>query len=150
MEGRVWAVGLRHVFGRAIRLHHARGGLSPEQFGRRRVRVIKAAERLVFGPHLGAGEARKLQHRYRRCWEDLFVFLERADVEPTNNSSERDLRNSVIHRKVTGGYRSPRGAEASAVLTSVLATARKRGENLYDAVRALTGASPLQTTGMAT
>jgi len=71
------------------------------------------------------------------------VFLARNDVEPTNNSSERDLRNSVIHRKVTGGHRSARGAEASAILTSVLTTARKRGQNLLDAPRAIAGPSPL-------
>jgi transposase len=42
--------------------------------------------------------------------DSLYVFLERADVEPANNSSERDLRPSVIHRKVIGGFRSAWGA----------------------------------------
>jgi transposase len=143
LDGRVWAVALRHVFGRAIRLHAERASLAPEQFARRRVRVVKAAERLVFGPPLGVGVASKLQRRYQQHWADLFVFLEREAVEPTNNSSERDLRNSVIHRKVTGGYRSAWGAEASAILTTVLTTARKRGENLWAALRALAGPSPL-------
>jgi transposase len=73
------------------------------------------------------------------------VFLARTAVAPTNNASERDLRNSVIHRKVTGGYRSAAGAHASAILTSVLATARKRGENLSATLRALAGPSPLDT-----
>ncbi len=71
-------------------------------------------------------------------------------MEPTNNAAERDLRTSVIHRKVTGGYRSAWGAEASAIFTSLLATARKRGDNLYDALRAVAGPSPLQAAGMAT
>ncbi len=78
------------------------------------------------------------------------MFLDRADVEPTNNGSERDLRNSVIHRKVTGGYRSRWGAEASAIFTTLLATARKRGQNAYTALRAVAGPSPLQAAGMAT
>ena len=142
-DGRGWAVALRHVFGRGIRLHAARAGLSPAQFARRRGRVVKAAERLVFGPPLGVGDAWKLQQRYRKHWDALFVFLERDDVAPTNNASERDLRNSVIHRKVTGGYRSAWGAEASAILTTVLTTARKRGENLWAALRTLAGPSPL-------
>jgi transposase len=149
LDGRVWAVAVRHTFGRGIRLHAERAGLSPEQFARRRVRVVKAAERLVFGPPPGVGVAWKLQRRYRTHWDDLFVFLERADVEPTNNASERDLRNSVIHRKVTGGYRSAWGAEASAILTTVLTTARKRGENLWAALRALAGPSPLDAAVMA-
>jgi transposase len=74
----------------------------------------------------------------------LYVFLSRDDVEPTNNSSERDLRPSVIYRKVIGGFRSPWDAEASAIRTTILAIARKQGRNLLDAFRAVAGPSPLQ------
>jgi hypothetical protein len=56
----------------------------------------------------------------------------------------------VIHRKVIGGYRSDRGANASAILTSVLPTARKRGEKLLDALRTVAGPSPRQAAGLAT
>jgi transposase len=89
-------------------------------------------------------EAARLQKRYRIHRDSLYVFLERDDVEPTNNSSERDLRPSVIHRKVTGGFRSAWGAEASAIRTTILTTARKRCDNLLDALRAVAGPSPLQ------
>jgi transposase len=140
-----WARDLRHVFGRALRLHHERDRVSPTSLQRRRVLIERATDRLVFGPPLPpASEGRRLQKRYQQHRDSLYVFLDRSDVEPTNNSSERDLRNSVIHRKVTGGHRSDRGAEASAILTSLLTTARKRGHNLYDALRALAGPSPLQ------
>jgi transposase len=143
--GQQWARDLRHVFGRALRLHHERAQVSPATFARRRVLIGRATDRLVFGPPLPPEtEARRLQKRYQQHRDSLYVFLERADVEPTNNGSERDLRNSVIHRKVTGGHRSTRGAEAAAILTSILTTARKRGQNLYQALRALTGPSPLQ------
>ncbi|MFN0074428.1 MAG: IS66 family transposase [Chloroflexota bacterium] len=141
IHGRVWAVALRHLFGRAIRLHRERASITAASFARRKVRIVRAARRLVCGPPLGTGEAWGLQRRYRKHWDDLFVFLDREDVEPTNNSSERDLRNAVIHRKVTGGYRSDWGAEVSAILTSVLATARNRGDNLWGALRALAGPS---------
>ena len=89
-------------------------------------------------------EAARLQQRYRVHRDSLYGFLDRDDVEPTNNSSERDLRPSVIHRKVSGGFRSAWGAEASAIRTSILATARKQGQNLLDAFRAVAGPSPLQ------
>ena len=78
------------------------------------------------------------------------MFLYRDDVEPTNNGSERDLRNSVIHRKVTGGYRSAWGAEASGIFSSILTTARKQGRNLYAALRATAGPSLLHGATMAT
>ena len=150
-DGRAWAATLRHVFGRAIRLHHERGQVDPAGFARRRTRIERATDRLVFGPPLAAtSEARRLQKRYRVHRQSLYTFLHRDDVEPTNNAAERDLRNSVIHRKVTGGFRSPWGAEASAIVTTLLATARKRGENAYAALCAIAGPSPLQAAGMAT
>jgi transposase len=150
-DGRRWARELRHVFGRAIRLHREREQVSPATFARRRVLIERATDRLVFGPPLAPkSEARRLQKRYQAHRADLYLVLHRADVEPTNNGSERDLRNSVIHRKVTGGYRSAWGAEASAIFTSILATARQRDENLFDALRSLAGPSPLQAAGIRT
>ena len=150
-EGRAWASDLRHIFGRALRLHHERTVVSPATFARRRTLVERATDRLVFGPPLAAtSEARRLQKRYQEHRADLYIFLYREDVEPTNNGSERDLRNAVIHRKVTGGYRSRWGAEASAIFTTLLTTARKRGGNVLDALRAVAGPSPLHAAGMAT
>jgi transposase len=148
--GQRWARELRHVFGRAIRLHRLRAGLTAEQFATRRTRVERAAERLISGPPLGRGEAWKLQRRYRQHHASLFVFLHREDVEPTNNSSERDLRNSVIHDKVTGGYRSARGAEQGAIFATILTTARKLGQNTYERLCALAGPSPLHAARMGT
>ena len=89
-----------------------------------------------------------MQRRYAKHWQDLFVFLEHEGVEPTNNASERDLRNSVIHRKVTGGYRSDWGAQASMILISILTTARKQGQSYFAALCAVAGPSPLQATSM--
>ena len=102
-------------------------------------------DRLLFDRYVAPKtEAARLQQRYRAHRDSLYAFLHRDDVEPTNNSSERDLRPSVIHRKVIGGFRSAWGAEASAIRTTILATARKQGQNLLDAFRAVAGPSPLQ------
>src|SRR5215218_2816620 len=141
---RVWALDLRHVFGRAIRLHHEREQITPETFARRRLLIENATDRLVFDRYVAPKtEAARLQQRYRTHRDSLYVFLHRDDVEPTNNSAERDLRPSVIHRKVIGGFRPAWGAEASAIRTSILATARKQGRNPLDACRAVAGPSPL-------
>jgi transposase len=144
-EARLWAIALRHVFGRAIRLHHERAQVTPETFARRRLLIEDATDRLVFDRYVAPKtEAARLQQRYRTHRDSLYVFLHRDDVDPTNNSSERDLRPAVIHRKVIGGFRSAWGAEASAIRTTLLATARKQGQNLMHAFRAVAGPSPLQ------
>ena len=144
-EERLWAIELRHVFGRAIRLHHERDQVTPDTFARRLLLIENATDRLVFDRYVAPKtEAARLQERYRLHRDSLYVFLHRDDVEPTNNSSERDLRPAVIHRKVIGGFRSAWGAEASAIRTSILVTARKQGQNLFDAFRTVAGPSPLR------
>ena len=87
-------------------------------------------------------EAARLQQRYRLHRDSLYVFLHRDDVEPTNNSSERDLRPSVIHRKVIGGFRSAWGAEARPSAQHPHHR-RKQGQNSSTLPR-IAGPSPLQ------
>src|SRR5215207_7237909 len=150
--GLVWAVELRHLLGRAIHLHQLRETLTPASFTRRRRRIENAVDRLVFRTFLpeqpDTANARRLQERYREHRASLFVFFDRPDVPPTNNASEQDLRPSVIHRKVTGGFRSQLGADISAIVTSLLTTARKRGDNLFHALRSVAGPSPLHAAGL--
>ena len=152
--GRVWAIELRHLFGRAIHLHGIRDTLTPASFARRRRRIENAVDRLVFRTFLpeqpDTANARRLQARYQEHRASLFVFFERPDVPPTNNASEQDLRPSVIHRKVTGGFRSQLGADVSAIFTSLFTTARKRGQNLFQALRSVAGPSPLHAAGLPT
>lgn len=150
--GRVWAVELRHLLGRAIHLHGIRDTLTPDSFTRRRRRIENAVDRSVFRTFLpeqpDTTNARRLQARYQEHRASLFVFFDRPDVPPTNNASEQDLRPSVIHRKVTGGFRSQLGADVSAILTSLLTTARKRGQNLFQSLRSVAGPSPLHAAGL--
>jgi transposase len=152
--GRVWAVELRHLVGRAIHLHEIRDTITAASVQRRRVRIENAVDRLVFRTFLpdqpDTANARRLQARYQEHRASLFVFFDHPDVPPTNNASEQDLRPSVIHRKVTGGFRSQLGADVSAIFTSLLTTARKRGENLFEALRSVAGPSPLRAAGMPT
>ena len=55
--------------------------------------------------------------------DKLLVFMTRRDVEPTNNGCERELRPSVIFRKVTNYFRSHWGAAVYADIRSIVATA---------------------------
>jgi hypothetical protein len=58
----------------------------------------------------------------------------RRDVPATNNASERALRPFMTARKVFGCARSKEGADAMAVIRSVLMTARVRGLQVMDAL----------------
>ena len=74
--------------------------------------------------------------------EKLLVFMTRRDVEPTNNGSERELRPSVIFRKVTGGFRSVWGAASYGDIRSIVATGRLHGRGPLDAIRAALATAP--------
>lgn len=131
-----WAYELQRLFQRARRLNQWRAGLSPEIFQGQVQAIEQACDRLL-AQTLHTPRAEKLQARYRKHREHLFVFLHQADVPPDNNASERALRNSVVHRKVTGGFRSAWGAKLHAVAMTVMETAKKRKQNVLDALRAL-------------
>ena len=106
---------MQALFCYAINLHHQRNQMSLEQFLTRVARVERTCDRLL-NQDLAPPEAQKLQRRYRKYRLCLFVFLYRTDVEPTNNVAERALRHSVVHRKVTNGFRSMWGTNTYAAL----------------------------------
>src|SRR5688500_810637 len=139
-EQSAWARDCQALFRLAIHRAHQRD--AGELWGAAytaAVRKIEAdCDALLATPVAGA-EASRLWVRFRAHREQLFVFLYDPTVPPTNNASEQALRNSVVHRKVTGGFRSDWGADAHAIVTTVLDTARKRGEDLLTTLHAALG-----------
>ena len=133
-----WAKAMQALFRYAINLHHQRSQISPEQFLTRMARVERTSDRLLH-QDLAPPEAQKLQRRYRKYRSCLYVFLYRTDVEPTNNVAERALRHSVVHRKVTNGFRSLWGTDTYAALASVIDTAELAGVRAFDAILSLFG-----------
>jgi transposase len=133
-----WSQAMQALFRAAIHLHHQRHPLSPEQFCLQVARLERLCNWLLLRS-LSPPAAQKLQRRYQKYRTHLFVFLYRTDVEPTNNVSERALRPSVIHRKVTGGFRSDWGAKTYAALASVIDTAELSGIRAFDAIQSLFG-----------
>ena len=79
---------------------------------------------------------KKLRKRIAANRAHLFVFVTARDVPYTNNVSERNLRPSVIFRKVTNGFRCEWGAETYAAFRSVVSTAKANRVSVLDALRA--------------
>jgi transposase len=80
--------------------------------------------------------ARELQAKLRRARDQLLTFaVWGGEVQATNNACERDLRPSVIQRKVTNGYRAMWAAEGEADIRSVVDTARlKPGTSVFNTI----------------
>lgn len=115
----------------AIGLAHRREKLRAELYAHQAARLKRLGHEWGFGPWSSNVFGEALQRRYRQREASWWVFLERADVPPTNNASERALRPAVIHRKVTGGFRSEWGAEAYASFLSVVQTLQREGADLF-------------------
>jgi len=109
--------------------------------------TIKVSPRTLARRHLRDAAANQDYQGIVEAQDKLLVFLTRRDVEPTNNESERNLRPSVIFRKVTNCFGSNWGAKVYADLCSIVGTGRLNGRSLFAAIRAaLTMRSKLATT----
>lgn len=64
--------------------------------------------------------------------EALWTFVDRDDVEPTNNHAERELRAFVLWRKRSFGTQSERGNLFAERLMTVAHTARKQKVNVLE------------------
>ncbi len=75
------------------------------------------------------------QKRLKKRRNQVFNFLFYPDVPYDNNGSERSIRNIKVKQKVSGSFRSERGAEIFAILRSVFDTTIKKGGNPFETIR---------------
>lgn len=112
----------------AVRDRREAKTISPHGVKVARGRLAAQMDRLLSADFTHSGNLRLAKH-LRRYQKSLFVFLDREDVEATNWPAEHAIRPAVVNRKSCGGNRTRRGAEAQAVLMSLLRTCQQRGLN---------------------
>lgn len=131
-----WAKDLKELFEKTIEFKREKGEkfnpLDKEIF--RKTREFKKELSNLFNTPPPKKLEKKLYNGLIGRQKQLLHFLEKKEIPPTNNDSERGLRNCVIHRKVTGGFRSDSGAKAHNIIASVIETAKKRGVNILHAL----------------
>jgi len=137
-----WPRAMQALFRSAVHLHNQKDQLSPPEFQTQIQRVERICNWLLERA-LEQPEAKRLLKRYHKYRDCLFVFLQRTDVSPTNNVSERNLRPSVVHRKVIGCFRSGWGARAYAAIASIVATSALKGISSFEAIQSLFGTPSL-------
>ena len=64
-------------------------------------------------------------------WDPLVRYLDHAGLTPDNNAAENAIRPFVLGRKNWLFNGSPRGAESSCAIYSVIETAKQNGMNPY-------------------
>ncbi len=83
------------------------------------------------------GKERSLIERLIKLKASVCLFIHNFAVTFDSNKAERDVRNVKTKSKVSGRFRSIKGAQTYLTITSYLSTARKKG---IDAFEALTSA----------
>lgn len=77
-------------------------------------------------------ECQRITQRLDTYQQELLECIRSPDVLPENNTAERGLRSVVVHRKITNGNRSDKGAKTYEVNKSVIETLRLEGGDLLD------------------
>jgi transposase len=108
-----------------IKLKERQARLSPHGYRVACGKLEAALDRLL-ERHYRQPDTARFAKLLRKQRQYLFTFLSFAAVAPTNNIAERELRPGVIIRKTNGCNRSPAGATAHGILSSVIRTCQKQ------------------------
>lgn len=125
-EWRDFAARTKRLVKDALRLGAERRRHSDDEYDRRwRCLYDRLAE--IHDGDYSDKDCRRLARRLRKHRFELLTFLERENVDATNNYGERTIRPAVLMRKNYGGNRSERGAAVQAEMMSIFRTLEMRG-----------------------
>jgi transposase len=143
--GEVFAPGVHKLLRRTAAKHRLWGTVQPAAMAAHRRTADRRPDALLALPVATTAHEKLRKHVVGwRAW--YFTCLERPDVPPTNNISERALRPSVIMRKVTNGLRSWDGAHGHATIRSVIGTGALHGLSPLQAIQCAIAGRPICVT----
>ncbi len=87
-------------------------------------------------------KSQNLLTRFGDFEDSVLAFLHDLNVPFTNNLAEQDIRMIKIRLKISGCFRTVKGAEHFARIRSYLSTARKQGRNILDSITAAIKGTP--------
>jgi transposase len=117
----------------ALALRTQKATLAPDPFAQQAAQLEQELDTLIdVHRRLTDPDNLRFAKRLRKHRAHLLRFLYLDDLDATNNQAERMLRPAVITRKTGGCNRTESGAEAHAILASVLVTCRQQALSLLD------------------
>ena len=106
---------------------------------KRKTKLLKSKMQKLLGENLTHldGEFESFKKGILKVKDYLFTFLTDPNVPYDNNASERGVRKIKIKQKVSGGFRTDKGADDFAKLHSIAETAMKNGNSKFNAILAV-------------
>ena len=149
-EHEAWAQQLSALLLEFHRRRQRQGEFTERQFRRahQRYRTILRRGRTRH-PRWARGSGRAAQNKAANLLDRLedfdlnilaFLFDERVPF--TNNQAEQDIRMIKVRQKISGCFRTLRGAQIFCRIRSYLSTCRKQGRNLWEAIQLAVIGSP--------
>ena len=86
---------------------------------------------------IASKEERRLLNRLEKYKDNHLLFAWDFEVEFTNNMSERDLRKCKGRQKMAGGFRTDAGKTLYCRMMSIIETAKRKGEDLLEDIKAI-------------
>jgi transposase len=142
-ESQKWAVKMKNLLIEInTQVNESGGKLSDkkiEDYKKQYRRILRAAnkESPENKTQRAQTKSRNLIERLMTFEEETLRFMVDEQTPFTNNQGERDLRMNKVQQKISGCFRTLRGAEDFCLIRSYLSTCRKQGLHPMDALRAL-------------
>lgn len=114
----------------AIELKKRKAEVSAEDYERKCAQLEERLDEILNSyAAIEDEDAARFVARLAKQRRHLFTFLYHDAVPPTNNHAERMIRPGVVARKTQGCNKSKAGADAHAILGSILVTEKQRGRS---------------------
>jgi transposase len=142
-QGQLWARQLSDLLLKLHRRRQKHGQFNERQFKRVRKRYRNVVRRGRYRhPRLAPGQGRCAQSKAANLLDrledfdwNILAFLWDGRVPFTNNQAEQDIRMIKVRQKISGCFRTLRGAHIFCRIRSYLSTCRKQGRNVWEAIQ---------------
>ncbi len=149
-EGQAWAHQMSDLLLELHRRRQKHGEFNERQFKRARKRYRNVVRRARYlHPRLAPGQGRcaqskaaNLLDRLENFDSNILAFLRDGRVPFTNNQAEQDIRMIKVRQKISGCFRTLRGAQVFCRIRGYLSTCRKQGRNLWLALQMAVAGQP--------